>query len=324
MSRTARLLEILISLRSRPRFTVAELAASFGVSRRTMLRDLHALSEMGVPLVATPGPHGGYGLLTDRQALPLTLTAEEAIGIAISYGAFLRYAQSPFAAQNLSAITKLRESLPADILGELDRIGRHIAVIERPRRYNAPLLTELLDAALAGAHLLIRYDSASGLSERTIFPHGLYAADGFWYCACYDYRRSDNISLRADRVISLQRVEGLERPAPIIVRDWLKVVETLAGREESAIRLRATLTARGMKRFELAELAEWIRADSAGGGILDATIPRTEIAYYARIFLALGTEAAVHTPPELIAAIRQQAQEMLRLYPPPPETGPER
>ncbi len=94
MSRTARLLEIMISLRSRPRFTVAELATNFGVSRRTMICDLHALSEMCVSLVATPGPHGGYGLITDRQALPLSLTAEEAIGIVSSHDAFLRYAQS--------------------------------------------------------------------------------------------------------------------------------------------------------------------------------------------------------------------------------------
>ncbi len=321
MSRTARLLEILISLRSRPRFTVAELATSFGVSRRTMLRDLHALSEMGVPLVATPGPHGGYGLITDRQALPLTLSAEEAIGIAISYEAFLRYVQSPFAAQNLSAITMLRENLPADILNELDRIGQHVAVIERPRHYDAPLLADLLDAALAGAHLQISYDSSSGRGERTIFPHGLYAAAGFWYCACYDYRRGDNISLRADRVISLQRVEGLERPAPIAVRDWIEVVENLVGREERGVRVRATLTARGMKRFELAELADQIHPDAAGGGILEATIPRAELAYYARLFLAVGTEATVTSPPELIAAIRQQALATLCLYPQPQDSA---
>ena len=315
MSRTARLLEIMISLRSRPRFTVAELATSFGVSRRTMLRDLHALSEMGVPLVATPGPHGGYGLITDRQALPLTLTAEEAIGIAISYDAFLRYAQSPFAAQSLSAITKLRDSLPAEILSELDRISQHIAVVERPRNYVAPFLPELLDAALAGAHLRITYESASGRSERTIFPHGLYAASGFWYCACYDYRRADKISLRADRVLAMRPIEGLSKPEPIAVRDWLKVVETLTGREERGVRLRAALTARGMKLFELAELAEGVRADGSGGGILEVTIPMSEVIYYARRFLAVGPEVTVIAPPELIAAIRQQASATLQLYP---------
>jgi predicted DNA-binding transcriptional regulator YafY len=62
MSRTARLVELLVQVQTKPRFTAAELAEEFGVSRRTMLRDLAALSEMGIPLRATPGPGGGYSL----------------------------------------------------------------------------------------------------------------------------------------------------------------------------------------------------------------------------------------------------------------------
>jgi predicted DNA-binding transcriptional regulator YafY len=43
MSRTARLLELLTRVQTKHRFTAAELAEEFGVSRRTMLRDLAAL-----------------------------------------------------------------------------------------------------------------------------------------------------------------------------------------------------------------------------------------------------------------------------------------
>ena len=50
VSRTARLVELLVRVQTRPRFTAQELAEEFGVSRRTMLRDLQALSGMGVPL----------------------------------------------------------------------------------------------------------------------------------------------------------------------------------------------------------------------------------------------------------------------------------
>jgi predicted DNA-binding transcriptional regulator YafY len=57
--RTVRLLELLIRVQSRPRFTAQELAGVVGVSKRTMLRDLGALTEMGVPLRSTPGPGAG-------------------------------------------------------------------------------------------------------------------------------------------------------------------------------------------------------------------------------------------------------------------------
>ena len=60
--RTTRLLELLVRVQTKPRFTAQELADEFGVSRRMMLRDLNALSGMGVPLCSTPGPGGGYSL----------------------------------------------------------------------------------------------------------------------------------------------------------------------------------------------------------------------------------------------------------------------
>jgi len=48
MARVARLLEMLIRLRGAPRLTAQELADEFGVSRRTMQRDLQTLADLGV------------------------------------------------------------------------------------------------------------------------------------------------------------------------------------------------------------------------------------------------------------------------------------
>ena len=311
MPRAARLLELLIALQTRPRFTVRELADGFGVSRRTMLRDLQALSAMGVPLAASPGPHGGYALLRGRRLLPLSLTNDEALGVLLSYEAFLEYAQSPFAAQSLSAITKLRAALPPDVVAELDRVRRHVAIIERPRGAEAPLLGDLLRAALDGAHLRVVYDSKSGVAERVVFPFGLYAAAGFWYCACYDYRRGMNLSLRADRFVSLAREEGLERPPHIPVADWPRVVERDDGR---GLPLHAKVTARGMKSYDLQTLFGPIAPDRCGGGLIEGTIPRSEIDWYAARLLPVGPDLIVESPAELIAALRRKAREVAALY----------
>lgn len=58
LSRATRLLELMVRVQAKPRFTAAELTEEFGVSRRTMQRDLAALAGMGVPLRSTPGPGG--------------------------------------------------------------------------------------------------------------------------------------------------------------------------------------------------------------------------------------------------------------------------
>lgn len=311
MARADRLLELLITLRTKPRFSVRELADTLGVSRRTMLRDLHALSAIGVPLLATPGPGGGYALARDQRLPPLALTVEEALGMLLSYESFLRYAQSPFAAESLSAATKLRGLLPADVLGELERLRRHVAVLERPRDYTAPLLGELLRAAVDGAHLHVVYDALSGRSERSIFPYGLYALAGFWYCACHDYKRGINLSLRADRFASLARVAGPAPPPHIPMADWLDIVERDDG---VGLPLRIAVTGRGMRRADLPVLFGRLRAEGAGSGVIEGTIPRAEIAWYATRLLVMATDVLVEAPPELITALHHQAQAIAARY----------
>lgn len=311
VSRAARLLEVLIRLSARPRFTAQELADEFGVSRRTMLRDLHELSAMGVPLAATPGPGGGYALARSGRILPLALTRDEAIGIVLSYEAFLQYAQSPFAAQSLSAITKLRAALPPDVVRDLDRIRRYVAIVGTERRYEAPLLPDLLRAALDGAHLRVVYDSRSGVSERVIAPLGLYAADGFWYCACYDERRRGLLALRADRIAAAEPVAGHETPPLPDLRDWLRARET---NPPDPLPFRATVTRRGMRSFELATLFEPLAAGD-DGGVIAAAIPASEVEYFAARLLPLGADLVVESPPQLIAALRRLAREILERYP---------
>lgn len=311
MSRTARLLELLIKVQAAQRFTVEEMAERFGVSRRTMLRDLHTLSAMGVPLTATPGPGGGYTLLQRRRLLPLTLSLEEALGILLSYQSFLHYAQAPFGGHSLPTLAKLRNALPPDVVNDLERLQRHVAVIERQSIYAAPLLGEVLRAALDSAHIQIIYEAMSGVSERLIFPFGLFASSGFWYCACYDYKRGQHLSLRVDRITALARVEGLERPPAVDLARWFDLVEH---DETGGLRLQARVTARGIKHFDLQRLFGKIEADGQGGGVIDGSIPESEIEWYAAQLLPVGTEITITSPPELIAALRRKAREIAAHY----------
>jgi predicted DNA-binding transcriptional regulator YafY len=311
MSRTARLLELLIKVQAAQRFTVEEMAGRFGVSRRTMLRDLHTLSAMGVPLTATPGPGGGYALLQRRRLLPLALTLEEALGILLSYESFVHYAQAPFGGQALPTLTKLRNALPPDILRDLERLGRYVVVLERQSVHAAPLLGELLRAALDGIHAQISYEAMSGASERLIYPFGLFASAGFWYCACYDYKRAQHLSLRVDRITTLARVEGLERPPMVELARWFEMVER---DETGGLRLQARVSARGMKHFDLQRLFGKMASDEQGGGTIDAAIPASEIEWYAAQLLPVGSEITIISPPELIAALRRKAQEIVAHY----------
>lgn len=311
MARTQRLFEILITLQTKPRFTVKALADEFGVSRRTMLRDLHTLSELGVPLAATPGPYGGYSLINKRRLFPLSLSVDEAIGIVLSYEALLQYAQSPFAEGSLSAITKIRNALPPDVVREMDALRSHIVVTQRRIDVDAPLLSHLLRASVDGTHLRITYESRSGPSERIIFPYGIFASAGFWYCACYDYRRNEAIFLRADRVQSAEPIRGIEPARPSTVRDFLRTYGTSTAEE---VRFRATVTRRAAMSFELNSLFGEIPVADDGKGVLETDLPRSELEWFAGHFLSLGPDLRVEEPAELVELMREKARAIVQLY----------
>jgi len=61
MNRIDRLFGIILLLHNKSRLRAQDLANTFEVSRRTIYRDITALSEMGVPVIALPGE--GYELM---------------------------------------------------------------------------------------------------------------------------------------------------------------------------------------------------------------------------------------------------------------------
>lgn len=83
MKRTERLHALSEALRrqgARGR-TAEHLAREFGVSVRTIKRDLTALERSGEPVWSRPGPGGGYGMAAGSSLPPVSLSAAQAVAL---------------------------------------------------------------------------------------------------------------------------------------------------------------------------------------------------------------------------------------------------
>jgi predicted DNA-binding transcriptional regulator YafY len=118
----SRLLSILMLLQTRGRVSATALAAEFGVSVRTIHRDVDQLSAAGIPVYADRGRNGGFQLLQGYRTELTGLTDAEAEAI------FFTGLPGPAAqlglAQTLSAATqKLMAALPAHVRPRAQRIA---------------------------------------------------------------------------------------------------------------------------------------------------------------------------------------------------------
>ncbi len=77
LNRVDRISALLIQLQSRPVVKASEMAERFDVSLRTIYRDMHTLSEAGVPICGNSGV--GYSLIEGYRLPSLMFTKEEAI-----------------------------------------------------------------------------------------------------------------------------------------------------------------------------------------------------------------------------------------------------
>ena len=68
--RAARLLQILLILQNRGRQTSAQLGTELEVSTRTILRDVDAMTEAGLPIIVHQGNQGGIAVSYTHLTLP--------------------------------------------------------------------------------------------------------------------------------------------------------------------------------------------------------------------------------------------------------------
>lgn len=119
MNRTDRLLGILLELQAHGEQRAEDIARTFEVSVRTIYRDMEALSETGVPVVATPGK--GYRLMEGYFLPPLSFTPAEAALLQLG-GEFVRDRVDPELRRAAEgALLKLAGVLPQ---GRRDEVAR--------------------------------------------------------------------------------------------------------------------------------------------------------------------------------------------------------
>ncbi|HEY0069490.1 MAG TPA: WYL domain-containing protein [Chloroflexia bacterium] len=306
MNRIERLTAILLLLQEKPR-TSSEIAHYFEVSKRTVLRDVQALCEMGVPVVSRDGAGGGYSLPSSYRLTPLPLTSNEAFLLLLALGFINRLADTPFREERASLAAKLQAILPQAQRPEVERMLATVAVDVPERAQRSPFIEALMSAAREERWVLVTYRSAARLSSLHLLPRQITTQNGYWYCRAYTFEHEEERTYRVDRI------QGVS-PAEERFKD-MQTPEPKPYSHKSHPEVRVTLTARGVAYVESEpHLGQHIQRHADGTGHLAFRCPPTELDYYARYFAGLGAEAQVHGPQELRELLYELGGKLVEQY----------
>ena len=188
MDRSQRLLSMLVALQANRQMTAAELAEQFGVSKRTILRDVETLCAADVPVVAERGRYGGITLLPGADIDVGRLTNSEAevlelIGVDLPRARQLGIeAAAGSAARKLTARRRLppRAHAQAQLpLAEVVSIDNSVWFAPDEPGEVAALTRDIR----RGRSLSIDYRSSGerAARSRTVEPYGVLSRGGHWY-----------------------------------------------------------------------------------------------------------------------------------------------
>ena len=176
--RASRLLRILLLLQNRGRMTSAQLAEELEVARRTILRDLDALTEAGLPVIIFQGAQGGVELGFNYRTRLTGLDADEAEAMAV----ILTRPVAELAALGLSeagdrARAKMLESFPDPVRLKIETARRRFRSDPPPGVEPDPRIPALAQAAREARVVRIQARSAT---PRAIHPTALIGGGSGW------------------------------------------------------------------------------------------------------------------------------------------------
>lgn len=311
---TTRVLAMLELLQAHHRIGGAELARRLGVDERTVRRYAARLDDLGVPVTADRGRHGGYRLMPGYKLPPLMLTDDEAAAVVLGLLAGRRMGLPGQATE--TALAKVQRVLPSALRDRIQALRDTLGFTAPDRAAPAAAapgtgtVLTLAAAARERRRVRVRYRSWRGEdSERDLDPYGLVFHSGRWYVTGHDHRSGETRTFRVDRITAAEPgTATFEVPGDIDpVRDVTASLARVPYTHEVEVVLDASLEE--ARRRIPASVATLAQAGGEDGGVV-MTMRAERLDGAARMLAGLGFGFTVRRPEELRGHIRDLARSL--------------
>jgi predicted DNA-binding transcriptional regulator YafY len=311
MNRTDRLLAIILELQRKGQQRAEDLAASFEVSVRTIYRDMQALSEARVPIIAIQKK--GYSLSDGYFLPPLHFTTEEALILALGSDFMEHNFDNQYRAAAQAASRKIDAVLPDQLRRDVSYLANNISFfaaspLDDTQRETLRLLrTAITDQQTVHFQYEKKLGTASEATIRTVNPYSLARLSNGWLLMGYCHIRQDLRVFRLGRMAHVRVLDTrFDRPKDF-KPNWVEADEARS----------VVVTV----LFDL-DVAQWVQESRLFSVVSDEkTVDGLWMTLQVRderdIFqwlLSWGKHVRIISPESLISRMRQEIEYMAEKY----------
>jgi predicted DNA-binding transcriptional regulator YafY len=193
IKRLIRLTAILTQLQSKRVVTAKKLEEKFGVSNRTIYRDIKTLENAGVPIITEEGK--GYSIMEGYRLPPIMFTEDEANALLTAELIIQSSKDSSLIEKFSEAISKVRAVIPNKIKSRTERLEQKMGITNTyiDTSPKSTYLLEIQKALLEYLVISIDYKDKTGQStKRNIEPFAIYSTqNNEWVMVAFCRLRKD-------------------------------------------------------------------------------------------------------------------------------------
>ncbi|MEU7031493.1 WYL domain-containing protein [Streptomyces sp. NPDC046275] len=304
----ARQLGIVHQLRSRASVPAQELAKRYGVTERTIYRDMATLAAAGIPVQATPGKTGGYRLGPDTALDPLTIDSDHALRLYV-----LGFVEPDTAGPDRARAAGVSDTVQ-DVVRRLARRIHFDTADWYWRDEGSGHLPVLRTAMLTGIVLDAAWRTKTGEQATALLkPYGAVWKAGEWHMVAAPATGGAPDRFRLNFVDRLQLTDlTFAYPEDFTVRTWWDTEMEDYGKGD----VRVTLDVAPAARDELLRLSlkstSQVHEHDDGSLTIHLFVDRWE--WLIPLVTSYGPDVTPTEPPELRHAIADRLRRTLAAY----------
>lgn len=309
MKKSERLNQELIYLSGKTTFNLSDLMAEFSISKRTALRDIEALENLGLPIYVENGRYGGYRLVSQKPVVPVYFNLEEIKALFFALKALTLLSSTPFH----QSYGHIRQKLFATLSSTQQKIIEQM--LEVIDYHSVPPLKKLdhLDLILQGIieeKILSGDNLQHGRKPVELQIGELFYRSGVWFCSAWNYLTNEWGTYRCDY---LENLEFKEIPGKFTLEELQEKQQYYEAHYHHTL-FRCKLTDFGKELFLKRNYPNMHLTQKEGNFYIEGGYNKEELTYMTQYLISMGKHVYVEYPEELQKSVQKELAFIQRMY----------